>query len=148
MLAVEQLPHQRSEAFLPFHFCLWSKDSRQRQWFLPWNKPEKTKPSYTVAGNCFYIRALSAATPIKTYSSTYIAHVISVKAVRIHGFPLMCFYTDITVPLQFQLTSSTTHRVFAIVAQIIASNMHRYELPVSTEVNSLCNKENNEPEFL
>lgn len=78
--------------------------------------------------------------PPSKHTAAHITHAISVKALRIHGFPLTCFYTDITVPLLFQLTSSTTHRVFAIVAQIVASNMHRYELPVSTEVNSLCNK--------
>lgn len=87
--------------------------------------------------------------PPPNHTAAHATHALSVKALRIHGFPSTCFYADTAVPPQFQWTSSTTHRVFAIVTQIVASNTQCYKLPVSTEVNSLCNKEeNNKPEVL
>lgn len=52
LLAVEQLPDQAKEAFLPFHFLLVVR--KDRKWFLPWSKPERTQPSYLVAGKCWF----------------------------------------------------------------------------------------------
>lgn len=53
LLAVEQLPDQAKEAFLPFHFLLMAR--KDKKWFLPWSKQERTQPSYLVAGKCFFL---------------------------------------------------------------------------------------------